>query len=170
MSDTTSISIPKGFVYRFEHWGKPFWNVMHSITFTYPDNPTDDDKERVRAFFRIIPHFLPCSICGLHFFKEMGDHPLTDEVLVSMDSLSRWLVELHNNVNVRLKKPVLTYDVIKKFFFEDATTDPRSSPAPTDSAINPMYKTAFWSISIILGLVLLLVAVLVVLPHFQSQK
>lgn len=169
MSETTSISIPKGFVYRFEHWGKPFWNVMHSVTFTYPDKPTDDDKARVRAFFSIIPHFLPCSICGLHFIKEMSDKPLTDDVLASMDSLSRWLVDLHNNVNIRIKKPVITYDVIKKFFFEDATVDPRT-PASSPDVINPLYKTAFWSTAVILIIVLIFVMALIVIPKIQCKN
>jgi len=140
-------AIPNGFLYRFEHWGKPFWNVLHSVTFTYPQQPSDEDKERVRIFFKIMPYYLPCSICGVHFVKEMADNPLTDTVVASMDSLSRWLVDVHNSVNKRLKKPELAYDTIKKFYFEDAVNDPRNYPKPPQPvvvAINPVYKKAFW--------------------------
>jgi hypothetical protein len=164
--------IPKGFLYRFDAWGKPFWNVMHSITFSYPDNPTDDEKERIRTFFKIIPYYLPCSICGVNLVKEMAETPLSDEVLKNMNSLSRWMVDLHNSVNVRLKKPTVTYEAAKRYYFEDASTDPRGPPPPPSPLVkpptgtNPLYKTAFWSVSVIMVVLLLIVVALIIVPKF----
>jgi hypothetical protein len=169
MTDTAPPRIPKGFLYRFEHWGKPFWNVMHSVTFTYPEHPTDEDKERIRTFFNMIPFFLPCSICGLHFVKEKMDMPLTDEVLASMDSLSRWLVDVHNSVNRRLKKPELAYDTIKKFYFEDATPDPRNYPVKTALVVpHPYYKKAFWTLALLFVILLVFFIGMVVVPRCKA--
>jgi hypothetical protein len=164
--------IPKGFLYRFDAWGKPFWNVMHSITFSYPDKPSDDDKDRIRIFFKIVPYFLPCSVCGMHFVKEMAAKPLSDEVLASMDTLSRWLVDLHNSVNVRLKKTEVSYEAAKKFYFEDAGAEPREANTvkPVNASINPMYKTAFWSTAVILILLIIVVVALVIVPKCREIK
>lgn len=180
MADPVTVSIPldkipKGFLYRFDAWGKPFWNVLHSVTFAYPDQPTEEDKERVRTFFKIIPYYLPCSICGVNLVKEMTDKPLSDEVLKNMDTLSHWLVDLHNSVNIRLKKPTVTYEAAKKYYFEDASVDPRGDTpatkpaAETPRTINPMYKTGFWSVTVIMVLLILIVVALVMVPKFLKS-
>jgi hypothetical protein len=168
---TTPPRIPKGFLYRFEHWGKPFWNVMHSVTFTYPEKPTQEDKDRIKAFFAVMPFFLPCSICGAHFVKEQLDMPLTEEVLASMDSLSRWLVDLHNSVNRRLKKPELAYETIKKFYFEDATVDPRNYPAKVVLPIHPpFYKKAFWFMAFLFTILAVVFIVMVLVPKCKKRQ
>lgn len=160
--------IPKGFLYRFEAWGKPFWNVLHAVTFTYPEKPAADDKERIIAFFSLIPFYLPCSICGMHFARELAASPLTDEVLASTEPLARWLVDLHNKVNARLKKPLVSFESAKKFYFQDYTVDPRDTakistekPAVATSG----YKTAFGLVSILAIILLIIIIVKLILPR-----
>lgn len=163
--------IPKGFLYRFDAWGKPFWNVLHAVTFSYPEKPEDDDKERIRIFFQLVPFYLPCSICGMHFVREMKESPMTDEVVSSMDKLSRWLVDLHNSVNERLKKPLVTYENAKKFYFEDYTVDPRTGP---DLKLLPpvaqySYKKPFWCISLVALVLAIIVIIKIVVPRFTRK-
>lgn len=117
----------RGFVYNFDSWGKPYWQVMHSVTFLYPEQPTEEDKQRIQVFVRLIPNILPCSLCGLHFARTLEEMPLTDEVLSSRDNLSRWMVDIHNSVNQRLNHEVVPYDRVKHFYMKDASVPLRTS-------------------------------------------
>ena len=118
----------KGFQSSFEMWGQSFWEMMHSVTFSYPESaPTQEQKARVLGFFSILPFLLPCSLCGLHFTETMGKLPLTDKVLESRDSLSRWLVDIHNEVNERIAHKPVPYDTVKTYYLEDHTVPMRKS-------------------------------------------
>jgi hypothetical protein len=147
---------------------------MHSVTFTYPEKPTQDDKDRVKAFFAIMPFFLPCSVCGMHFVKEQTDMPLTEEVLSSMDTLSHWLVDVHNSVNRRLKKPELSYETIKKFYFEDATDDPRKYPVKKDVIVYPadnsVYKKACGFMFVLFLILGIAFVAMVVVPKLKNRQ
>lgn len=112
---------PRGFLYRFDSWGEPFWQVAHAVTFAYPENPTEDDQSRIVAFLKLFPHLLPCSICGAHFVEMLGNNPPTRDVLKSTETLSRWLVDRHNEVNVRLNKSELDYADVRRFYLENDT-------------------------------------------------
>ncbi len=119
----------RGFLYSFKAWGTPYWQVIHAVTFLYPaENPTDDDKERIRVFMALVPFILPCPLCGMHFIETLEKSPLTDDVLASRDSLSRWMVEFHNNVNRRLGKSEVAYDLVQKFYTEDSKIELRPEP------------------------------------------
>jgi hypothetical protein len=148
---TVAESLPKtrGFLFRFGAWGKPYWQVAHSVTFLYPDAPTPEDRQRALVFFKMLPFILPCSLCGLHFVNTMRDKlPLTDKVLASRDSLSRWLVQLHNLVNVRVGKPEVAYEDAKRFYMVDSELAAlRRHPPPAPER----YKTGVIVLSVLLA-------------------
>lgn len=98
-----------GIFYDFDAWGPAVWTTMHIFTFKYPDTPTQDDRNRAIKFFELVPFYLPCGVCGLHFVATLKSNPLTDQTLTSRETLSRWLVDVHNAVNRRLRKPELSY-------------------------------------------------------------
>jgi hypothetical protein len=144
----------RGFVYDFDSWGKPYWQVMHAVTFLYPETPTEDDKQRALVFFRLVPFLLPCSICGLHFVKTLQTMPLDDAVLASRDTLSRWLVDVHNNVNERLKHEVVPYEKVKDYYLNNAAVPLRES-----EVIKPpreIYKMPFFGVLCALGVAVVL--------------
>ena len=107
----------KGYTYKFDAWGPDFWRVAHSVTFLYPvSNPSENDKRVVTNFFTLLPFLLPCAACGMHFQATMKDMPLDGKVLASQDSLSRWLVKVHNTVNARKGKPLAKYEDVYQFY------------------------------------------------------
>ena len=94
-------------------WGPSAWVFLHSVSFTYPENPSRTDKSRFKDFFEQLCYVLPCKDCCIHYQKELTDTGL-EKAIESRDSLSRWLVTVHNNVNRRLGKHIIPYETVKK--------------------------------------------------------
>lgn len=95
-------------------WGPKAWDFMHTVTFAYPENnPSDLDKQNIIQFFQSIANNLPCKQCKFHFSKLLEEYPIPAE---NRETLSKWLVDRHNDVNKRLGKPIYPYEfVIKKY-------------------------------------------------------
>jgi hypothetical protein len=98
-------------------WGSHGWKFMHYITMCYPKNPTYEQKEHMRNFFSSVQNILPCATCKENFKKKIKIRPLNDEVLSSNDTLVKWLVDIHNDVNKTLGKKVVKYSELKKMYF-----------------------------------------------------
>jgi len=85
-------------------WGPPMWIALHTISFGYPLEPNDEQKENYKNFFKLIADILPCRYCResyLEFINEEGSI-LNDDVMNNRETLSRWLYNLHNKVNNKL--------------------------------------------------------------------
>ena len=94
-------------------WGPPAWTFLHTITFNYPDNPTTEDKQNYFTFFNSLKHVLPCDKCKKHYTENSRD--LKDN-LNSKDDLVKWLIDIHNDVNIKNDKSVWSYaDVYNKY-------------------------------------------------------
>lgn len=97
-------------------WGEPFWKILHIITISYPNNPTEDDKQHIKIFFENLQHILPCENCRNHYKNNLKKYPLTNDILSSRYKLIEWLVVIHNEVNRRTGKPEISIEqVIKKY-------------------------------------------------------
>ncbi len=100
-------------------WGGCLWVGLHSITFGYPQNPTDDDKKNYKTFFTSLQYTLPCKFCRESYSKfiSSGEVELTDDRLKSRETLTRWLYDLHNKVNQKLgvDYKVSFEDVVKRY-------------------------------------------------------
>lgn len=80
---------------------------MHFVTLSYPDsnqNISEQDKTHVKDFFLSVKNVLPCENCRLHFEQNLEKFPLNDNILSSKDNLIKWLVDIHNEVNIRTGK------------------------------------------------------------------
>jgi hypothetical protein len=94
-------------------WGPKLWFSLHSITFTYPYNPSSEDKKTVSDFFVSLKDVLPCTACQTNYKKNLADFPIK---LDSRKELVYWLINLHNNVNKETGKKKWSYkDVIRKY-------------------------------------------------------
>jgi len=98
-------------------WGPSAWRLIHSIAFTYPIDPTFIDKQRYKIFFESLAYTLPCKDCQYNYQKELLNFDL-DEALNSREGLSRWAFNLHNSVNKRLNKKIMTYEEVKTLYDE----------------------------------------------------
>ena len=44
-------------------WGPSGWQLLHSITNKYPNNPDKLEKDAYEIFFKSLPFILPCIYC-----------------------------------------------------------------------------------------------------------
>lgn len=99
-----------------EIWGPHGWFFLHTITFTYPDNPSPNEKAQYYNFFINLQYVLPCEICKRNYPGHLKERPLNDDALQNKKSLTKWLVDIHNLTNRDLGKPQMKYkDVLKKY-------------------------------------------------------
>ena len=89
-------------------WGPPLWKEMHIKTFNYPENPTQQDKVRIVKYFKNIKNRIPCDKCKRHYTRELFIDPVENHVN-SKKKLIKWLIDLHNKVNARLGKRIISY-------------------------------------------------------------
>ena len=92
-------------------WGPHGWIFLHTITMNYPNNPTNDDKQIYSNFFKSLQYILPCKKCADNYSKNLNDFPIENS-LDTKDDLIKWLIDIHNEVNKELGKPILTYDQV----------------------------------------------------------
>ena len=96
-------------------WGPKAWFFLHTITFNYPDNPSNNDKKNYKNFFESLQFTLPCKVCKEHYINHIKDYPI-DNYLDTKENLVKWLIIIHNEVNKILNKPILNYTEIIEYY------------------------------------------------------
>jgi hypothetical protein len=99
-------------------WGPHAWIFLHSITLEYPDVPTMRDKDNMSNFFNSLGNVLPCYKCKINFPKHLIKYPLNNDVLSSKTRLVKWLIDIHNEVNIMTGKEVMPYEIALKNILE----------------------------------------------------
>jgi len=92
-------------------WGPSAWLFLHTITFNYPDDPTNQDKNNYYSFFSNLKHVLPCEKCKKHYAENFNKYDL-EQNLNSKDDLVEWLIDIHNEVNKSNNKKIWSYDEV----------------------------------------------------------
>jgi hypothetical protein len=96
-------------------WGPPMWHYLHTMSFNYPVEPTEDDKKNYRNFVLSLQNVLPCKYCRMNLKTNLKQLPLTMETMKSRDTFSRYVYNLHELVNKMLnKKSNLTYCEVRE--------------------------------------------------------
>ena len=90
-----------------EIWGRELWHSLHIITFNYPVDPTNEDKINYDNFFKNIQFIIPCIKCQKHYRENLVKYPIR---LNTKIDLIKWLIDIHNEVNISLNKKILNYD------------------------------------------------------------
>ena len=83
---------------------------MHYISLNYPENPTKKDKLIYKNFFTSLKDVIPCNVCKKHYAKTLLIIPLDKYSLENKLNLFKWTVKIHNKVNERKNKPILSYN------------------------------------------------------------
>ena len=96
-------------------WGPHGWFFLHTITLSYPENPSETDKKQMYDFFMSLSNVIPCLNCMKHFKNHLNRYPITP-FLDSRELLVSWLVMLHNMVNVSIKKPTMTVEEVMAYY------------------------------------------------------
>ena len=90
-------------------WGPHGWKFMHYVSLGYPTNPTETDKQNYKTFYTSLQHILPCEKCAQNYSHNLQKYPI-DNHLESRDTLIKWAIDIHNQVNNELNKTELTYE------------------------------------------------------------
>lgn len=89
------------------------WDTIHAFAFAYPDEPNEEIQKHAVQFYESIAHLFPCEICREHF-KEMFYNPKLKIQTQSREALSQWTVRLHNIVNERLGKKIVSFEEMER--------------------------------------------------------
>lgn len=83
--------------------GRATWTFLHTMSTYYPERPTPTQQADMHSLLIGISKFYPCEHCAAHMRSQLTVDP---PQVTSRLSLANWLCRLHNEVNVRLGKPV----------------------------------------------------------------
>ena len=93
-------------------WGPSTWHFLHTVAYSYPSNPTQNDINNYFNFYNKIQYILPCSRCREGYSNLIKEYPIK---LDSKDNLIYWLINIHNKVNQKLNKPEKEYNDMLEF-------------------------------------------------------
>lgn len=82
--------------------GRATWTLLHTMAAYYPDKPSPQQQDSMRAFIGALGDHYPCHECRSHLRKDLQQHPPD---VAGAEALSMWACGLHNRVNAYLGKP-----------------------------------------------------------------
>jgi len=123
-------------------WGPSMWTILHSITFCYPNNPSDEIKKKYKLFFELIGDILPCIHCRESYKKMIkeGTTKLDDTVMTNRQTLTIWFYHIHEAVNHKLGVDygVCYSDIVQKYdsFKIACNEDDKKNKCTLDEDVN----------------------------------
>ena len=127
-------------------WGPAMWKSLHCMVHNMPQTLPPDQQRSFQDMMDSLPSVLPCSNCGDHLRQHLHDDPPTP-YLATRDDLERWLVRLHNTVNLETgKAPVPEAEAManinKMCGCSEAPT--QAAPAAATMASMEPWTAALW--------------------------
>lgn len=111
-------------------WGPSGWKFLHLTTFFYEPS---ENKYKMSKFLETIPFILPCKFCRASLTEYYDNRPFKP-ALKSAPRLIKWMYDIHNDVNDKLRKQHLnpnddpTFDSVKRYYeiwIRDSTPEER---------------------------------------------
>ena len=99
-------------------WGPCFWLHMHMVAAGFPVKYAQRRRGAYRRYFKDIAKVLPCQKCREHYSEILNSYILDgtyDQKFRNRYTLQRFIFDVHNGVNRRLKKPVAHKSIIAKY-------------------------------------------------------
>ena len=98
-------------------WGPPLWIVLH----TAGQCIKLKSRQGLWAnFMNALRTGIPCPDCSAHYNAWIKSHPLRVSMLPNvMIDFSRWILDLHNDVNRRTGKPAWTIQEVASTYSND---------------------------------------------------
>lgn len=88
-------------------WGPPRWFSLHMATFGFPAQPTATQRRHWATLVRHWEYELPCCCCRTNYRGHL-QKLFTPGVLRSRAAFTKFGFDLHNEVNRKLGKKVLS--------------------------------------------------------------
>lgn len=104
-------------------WGPALWHFLHTVGSNFPVKPTKEQKKHYAQWLLLTGKILPCKYCRDNFGDNVnktlqaGGQTSLEEVFTSRASFSKFIFDLHSNVNTMLGKSTeLSYpEVIDRY-------------------------------------------------------
>lgn len=88
-------------------WGPLGWMTLHSVTTSYPVNPTSSEKQLMYSWLDMFRDTITCNYCKGHFTTMLANYRVRfPNMLDSRQNFAMFAFRSHNAVNARLSKPV----------------------------------------------------------------
>ena len=123
-------------------WGPGLWHTLHTMSFNYPTNPTKAQKLDYFNYLKSLQKVLPCKYCRENYENNIMAAGFKKEIFENRESFSRFIYDLHNEVNVMLgKKKYMTYDKVKERYehFRSRCLNKKRETAYEDGCTDPLY-------------------------------
>ena len=109
---------------KYLRWYINGWNTFHKYLFSFPNEPTEDDIFTAKIFcYLIFPSLIDCPQCEYHYKKYLEKHP---PPLDNKKTIFYWSVDIHNEVNKRLKKPIVDKEIAFRYYEIGLTNLPKN--------------------------------------------
>lgn len=91
---------------------------MHTVTFAYPEKASESQREDAFKFLFSVAKMLPCKMCREEWMAFLVESiaDANSHHLSGRNAFSRFLVDGHNRVNLRLGKPQMSYQRVKDIY------------------------------------------------------
>lgn len=129
-------------------WGPHFWFTLHTIAITYPTHPNDTVKKKYYDLIQNLPLFIPDSKMGNKLSDYLDKFPVTP-YLDSRMSFMKWVNFLHNKINMKLGKEVISFDDSIKLYYDNYKPQEELSY----KAFREKHKI-FFGVSILIGIMI----------------
>uniref|UniRef100_A0A914L6J4 Sulfhydryl oxidase n=2 Tax=Meloidogyne incognita TaxID=6306 RepID=A0A914L6J4_MELIC len=104
--------------------GRSTWNLLHTMSVYYPDDPTEKEKQNTKDFLSSLSRTYPCEHCAADFREDLKRNP---PILTNKKLFSQWMCEAHNRVNLKLGKNLFDCNKIMERWLDgwkDGSCDP----------------------------------------------
>jgi FAD-linked sulfhydryl oxidase len=105
-------------------WGPYFWGTLHIACLVAPPVLSDEHKAAYRDFVHSYTMILPCPACRHHFHEILEQFPIENHLATGKE-LFAWSVTVHNIVNMKLGKPVVSFREALMYWIERSNYDER---------------------------------------------
>ncbi|PGH26454.1 hypothetical protein AJ80_01953 [Polytolypa hystricis UAMH7299] len=93
--------------------GRATWKLLHTMMGRYPDKPSEEEKETLKAFIYLFSRLYPCGECASHFREHLKKYP---PQVSSRFAAAGWACHVHNEVNEMLHKDIFDCTKIGDFY------------------------------------------------------
>jgi hypothetical protein len=88
-------------------WGPMGWMTLHSVATSYPEAPTETEKQLMSSWVEMFRDTITCPYCKQHFSEMLENYRRQfPGYLSSRHEFAMFSFRAHNAVNRRLKKPI----------------------------------------------------------------
>lgn len=96
-------------------FGPHVWFCLHNTAVHYPDHPTFEQKNQMKMFVKSFPVMLTCKTC-FDYTQNIMNNINIDQVVENRYTLFTFFFKLHNQVNKKINKRILSWEEVSKIW------------------------------------------------------